>query len=804
MKTNFDERVLSVLEWPLILNELESRCKTSAGKERAISCSALHKDAIVLQHKKITSLKDLSIQGHEMDFGGITNISQSVERCRRESILALEELVTIKNFMRGIIRLHSFLKEHVENHIILREHLEELFTCPKLSDELSASITDDGELSTSRYPILRKLRESINDTRTSIESKLSAMINSVAMEKIIQEKIFTTVNQRYCIMIKSGMKGRTDGTIQDVSASGATFYLEPDSIKPMNDKLLMQRRALESEIEKILTTLSLLIGSFADDLIANIHTAAYLDFLNAATRLSFALKASAPQIEDEPIIDLKQVRHPLLHLMLKDAIIANDIDLGTNYNCLIISGANTGGKTVLLKTIGCAVLLTRMGLHIPASPDSKIGVFNAIFADIGDEQNLQQSLSTYSGQITVINEMLAKADRNSLVLIDEIIVGTNPRQGAAVAQAILEEMERTGCRMMVSTHYSELKELASAGNGFRNASVSFDLDTLRPTYRLIMGLPGVSYAIEIARNYGIKESILNRATELIDSRDLSIEAMLEETQRFKQEMEEERELLRTQRSEAKQFAEQLNEREHKLKVLEQNIKEERGLDFLTQLDTMREQAAEHIRSLQKSSMKEATDIQHDLLNMKEDITTQLKQDKEAALPENVDPEQLSIGQTVYAAPIEKEGIIDSISADLSSAVVVFGGTIKARFPMDSLYEPSSQVKLNNVKHESKKPAARARKPQHGGVIPGAVQTSYNTIDIRGKRVNDALAILDSSLDEMLKNNMDIVFVIHGHGTGALKQAARDHLKMSAYVSDFRQGEYGEGGDGVTVVRMRGN
>lgn len=802
MNFDFDQRVLSVLEWPLIINELTSRCSTSSGKEKVSLCRPLNKEEIIRQHKQITALKDLSIQGHEMNFGGITNISPLLERCLRGAVISLEELVAVKNFLRGALRLRSFLKEHVDSYPILRGHLDGLFPCAKLNDELTVSITDDAELSTTRYPVLRKLRESINETRYTIESKLSAMINSPEFEKIIQDKIFTTVNQRYCILIKSGMKGRVSGTIHDVSSSGATFYLEPDNIKNLNDKLIMQRRALETEIEKILATLSILTGEFADDLMFNIQTCAQLDFLNAASRLSEALKGAAPQIEDEPVIDLKQARHPLLQLMSGETVVSNDIDLGTDYNCLIISGANTGGKTVMLKTVGCAVLLTRMGLHIPASPDSRIGIFESIFADIGDEQNLQQSLSTYSGQITVINEMLAKAGRNSLVLIDEIIVGTNPRQGAAIAQAILEEMVKTGCRIMVTTHYSELKELASAENSFRNASVSFDLETLRPTYRLLMRLPGVSYAIEIARNYGLKESVLARSTELIDSRDISVEAMLEETQRFKQEVEEERAQILFERGEIKQREEQLKERERKLNALEQKIKEERGLEFLAELNDMREQAIEHIRNLQKSSMKEASDVQQKLTALRDEISEQIKNGKNTELPELIDPAQAKVGQAVYATSIEKEGIIDSISADLSSAVIIFGGTIKARFPMDSLYTPASYTNAAKKTTTQKNHNTRSKTANHGGVIPGAMQTSYNTIDVRGKRVNEAITSLDSSLDTMFKNNMDIVIVVHGHGTGALKQSVREHLKMSAYVADFRPGDYGEGGDGVTIVRMR--
>ena len=356
MINDFDERVLSILEWPLIMNELESRCSTSLGKDRVRASRPLYRDEIILQQLRITELKDLAIQGDSMDFGGIGNITSLVERSRRDSILALEELFRVKNFLRGTARLRSFLKTHSDELPSLKEQFEAIAPCTELEKELADSLTDEGDLSVIRYPQLKRLRTAISDTRSDLEKKLNALINSAALDKVLQEKIHTTVNQRYCILIKAGMKGRVPGTIHDVSASGATLYLEPDSVKNLNDRFIMLGRELESEIEKILSGLSLLTGRHADELMVNQEVAGYLDYLNAATRLSVALKASAPEIVGSPVIDLKQARHPLLQLMQPEGTVANDIDLGADYTCLIISGANTGGKTVMLKTVGCAVL----------------------------------------------------------------------------------------------------------------------------------------------------------------------------------------------------------------------------------------------------------------------------------------------------------------------------------------------------------------------------------------------------------------------------------------------------------------
>ena len=794
-----DQRLLDALEWHLIMNEVESRCFTSAGK-RAASQLPSGKDEIVKRHKKITALKELMQQGHSLYFGGITDILDIAVRAAKNSLLLLEEIVSVKNFLLGTARLRFFLKEHAEAYPVLKEDFERIFPCQKLESELALSLTDDGALSAVRYPILSKLRLSIASARSETEKKLLAMVNSPAFEKVVQERIFTTVNQRGCILVKAGMRGHVKGTIHDVSASGSTFYIEPDNVKGLNDRYIMLTRELESEIEKILASLSSLIGEFSDELAVNAHTAGRLDFFNAGALFSDAVRGSAPEITDEPLLDLKQARHPLLELMQRGSVIANDIELGRGYNCLIISGANTGGKSVLLKTVGCAALLAQMGLHIPASPDSRIGLFHPIFAEIGDGQNIQQSLSTYSGQISAVNEMLANATPQTLILIDEVIAGTNPRQGAAIAQAILEEMANTGCRVIATTHYSELKELASFSGAFRNASVSFDLDTLRPTYNLVMGLAGVSYAVEIARNCNLKESILARATELIDSREISLEAVLEEAQRFKRETEEEKVALNLLKEELHREREHLKEQERKLAVLSREIKEGRALEFLAELDEMKTQAIARIRSLQTSSMKEASAAQAEISSLRSSVVDKLQKEREEYFAmENVpvNPLEVKPGDRVFASSIEKEGIIDSISQDMSSAVVIFG-SVRARFPFSSLYNP-----VRNANGKNLSSAVQVKLPKmEGGVIPAVVQTSYNTIDLRGKRVADAIESLDSGLDAMLRNNIEIAVVIHGHGSGALKQSVREHLKMSVYVSDFRQGDYGEGGDGVTVVKMR--
>ncbi|PKL15093.1 MAG: hypothetical protein CVV49_21990 [Spirochaetae bacterium HGW-Spirochaetae-5] len=332
--------------------------------------------------------------------------------------------------------------------------------------------------------MLRKLKRDIHATRIDIEKRLSKIIHSPDNEKILQEKTFTTVNGRYVVLVKSGMRGKINGNVHDISASGATVYFEPAEITQINNNIIMLDRELSQEIQKILAELTIAVAAHGDYLDANLRVLTFFDFINAAAKFSIMTRSSEPVISDEPILKLYRAHHPLLHIMSPDTIVSNDVELGTDYNALIISGANTGGKTVMLKTIGLCTLFAMYGLHIPASPDSIIGIFSNIMADIGDDQNLSQSLSTFSGQLTIINDILKQADERTLVIIDEIIVGTNPRQGAALSQSILEYMIDTGSRIVVTTHYTELKELAVNDSRFRNGSVTFNLETLKPTYEL--------------------------------------------------------------------------------------------------------------------------------------------------------------------------------------------------------------------------------------------------------------------------------------------------------------------------------
>lgn len=800
MKNRLDRRILEILEWPVLEEKLVSLCASDSGKRFSSGLRPVPYNRISLQMKKISALRRLIESGAPPVLAGIADISRHTALASKDGVLASDDLLVIRDFTVACGRILNYLKTHMEEFPQMTDEHNRIAPLPELTKTLASSITDDGKLNENRYPVLRKIRNEIFGTRQEIEKKIGRIIHSPDNEKIIQEKTWTTVNGRYVILVKSGMRNRLDGNMHDVSASGATVYFEPSELTGLNNSIVMLDRELVIETQKILSELSREVAENAAELESNQRVLTYFDFITAAARLSIATASSEPELSEEPMMKLYGAHHPVLHMMSPGTVVSNDIELGTGYSCLVISGANTGGKTVLLKTVGLCALMAMYGLHIPAGPDSVTGIFGNIMADIGDDQNLSQSLSTFSGQLTIINSILRKADRNMLVIIDEIIVGTNPRQGAALAQAILEEMINTGSRILVTTHYTELKELAVNDARFINASVTFNLESLKPTYELRVGIPGISHAVEIARIYGIPEQVLRRATALVDSRESGVDALLEKVQHYEEEIREEREKVESLRKELTGERSRIQSRTEELDRLIAETKKAKGIEFIEEMNMYREMIAQRISSLQNMEMKDATAMNDELRKIQDDIHSRMKEESRDRHAENMKQLDISTakkGDPVFISSIEAEGTFEEADSSGKTASVLLGGTIRSRFPVRDMFilPKSSAGKKIKQRHVITGAA------EH--FIPVTIQTSYNTIDLRGKRVDEAIMFMDGSLDDLERKGINTAIIIHGHGTGAVKQAVRDHLKMSIYVSDFRPGDTGEGGDGVTVARLRG-
>ncbi len=798
------ERLRSVLEWDSVVSEIAARCMSDPGKEAARSLAPLAPELIRKRLGKISEIRGLIERGTSFDFRGLRDIEDPVGRAAKGAVLGLPELFMLRSFIMASQRIHAFLKQYAGELPSLSDERERLDPLKREGEVLIPAITDNGELNDGRFPKLRRIRSDIHETRGEIEKRMNAMVHSAALEKALQEKVFTTRNDRYVVLVKSTMRSRVRGTGLDVSASGATLFIEPEEIHPLNNRLIGLNFDLQIETSRIMRELSQEVGNGSAGLIENLSILAGLDLLAGAARFSVAIRGSAPELADEPVMRLYGARHPLLYLMHGDAVVANDLALGESYNCLIISGANTGGKTVLLKTAGLCALMLRHGLHIPAGPDSRMGIFDPIMADIGDDQSIAQSLSSFSGQIVILKEMMESARSSALILIDEIVVGTNPRQGASLAQAVVEALAETGARVIVTTHYNELKELASRDDHFRNASVSFDPETLAPAYRLMTGIPGVSYALEIARIYGIPENILGRAKALLDEREISVEALIEKTQKHEQEIAGERERLAEARAAAAREKERYLELQRRQAELMESMTRGEGTRFLDEIKEHRRAIAAKIRELQQADLRAAGELRRDIGEIQARVEAEIADSARKLFSrdyEPLDPGAAKPGDRVFIVSLEKEAVIESLDIDGGSAELRLGNSIRARFKFrDILSRPEGAAAPPTKKGAGK--AAKKEPAAAPGPVPLTVQTSYNTIDLRGLRVDEALERMERDLDRMVRSGIHSAVIIHGHGTGALKEAVRAQLGHSSYVSDFRSGEYGEGGDGVSIAILR--
>ncbi len=804
MSEAVSEKVREVLEWGAVESELLARCATDPGRARARSLAPLPIEPLRLQLRKITEIKELSRQGEALDFSLVTDITELLDLSEKGGVVPLQGLTRVRDFIITSQRIGAFLGRFKNQLPSLADERKDIAPLKDLGEQLVPAVTESGELNPARFPELRRIREDMHSLRQEMEKRLHSLIYSPAMEKVLQEKLFTTRNERYVVLVRASMKHGLQGNTLDISSSGATLFVEPYEIIPLNNRIASLAADLQIETGRILKELSAAVGANAGELRSNLAFVGTLDFLNAAARLSLEIRGTEPAVTGEPLINLHGARHPLLSLMQPGKVVPNDIFMGEDFHCLIISGANTGGKTVLLKTIGLCALLVMHGLHVPAGPDSVMGVFTAVMADIGDDQSIARSLSSFSGQVIILKEMMERADGRALLLIDEIVVGTNPRQGAALAQAVLEEMIKTGARIVVTTHYPELKQLASQDGRFQNASVSFDMETLAPTFRVMTGSPGVSFTLEIARTCGIPEPILSRARGLLDEREISYEALLERTQRHAQEAEEERARLAELKAEAAREKERYLAALREQERITEEIKREKGIGFLEEIKEYRRRAAERIRELQTAGMKAAGGIREELKSMEDTVARRLREDSARRLAHRYvpfDPASAGPGNTAFIISLEKEGTIQSVDVHDGSAEIMLGSSIKARFKFNDIL-----LRLTDEVSPPPPAGRRARRHETGQAassgMPLTVQTRYNTIDLRGMRVDEALDRVERDLDRMIRSGINAAVVIHGHGTGALKEAVRNSLKHSPYVRGYRPGETGEGGDGVSIVYLK--
>jgi len=786
-----EKRTLKVLEWATILENLARHATSEIGKARCLNTPVYSNiDTIKTELKNTTEAKFLLDQAISPPLGGIRNITESISCAKIGQTLRNQDLIDIASTIGASRRLKSFFSKYQEDTPQLFTLSQNLFENKNLEEDIINTFDDSSEVVDNASPELKRLRSSYKDQTYNLKNKLNSIINSAEYSKYLQEPVYTLRGDRYVIPVKIEYKSNVQGIVHDSSSSGATLFIEPKSIVELNNNLKEIELKIDHEIKRILAELSNRVGSQAQEIEYTLDNLAELDFIFAKAKYSIQLKATEPAINTERYISLTRVKHPILITSIEN-VIPNNVEIGKDWSSLIITGSNTGGKTVILKTTGLCVLMAKAGLHIPAQ-EANIYPFKNIFADIGDEQSVIQNLSTFSGHMTNIISILNQLDNESLVLLDEIGAGTDPSEGSALAQAILEALHKKGARTIVTTHYGELKALAYTQEGFYNASVEFDIDSLAPTYKLIMGLPGKSNAITIAKNLGLSAEISDNAQNIyITQKDPTGEIMegLQNTQqelsRNAQKIESTKEELERLETEYNQKLERINfEKKHALNIYKKK--------FDTEITKARAEIKEILEESRRTKSEKVARRASNRLSEIESIQRNISaQDQEELEPqyEPINWDDIKVGSPVFIKGLNQEAILLSMP-DKNKNVQVQVGLLKTTVKIQKL------VKSSSIKpKEDPIPKNRANK------FKLSRTNINNTIDLRGKRVEDGLTEVDHYLDQASLANLTPVYIIHGHGTGALREAIRDYLKTSPYVSKFRPGETGEGGDGVSVIDL---
>ncbi len=783
-----EQRVLKTLEYDKIVALLVEKATSNAGKEKAEELLPASNIDLVRFAQQATSegATVLRLKG-SVPLGGIRDIRGPVQRARLGSMLAPMEFLDIASTVFAGRRLKTLLLDVCEENDlpIIKSEAERIEGLRELETEIKRCIDETGDVLDSASPELRMIRQEIRQLESRIREKLDQMVRSSSYQKMLMENIITIRGDRYVIPVKQEYRHVFGGIVHDQSASGATLFIEPEAIVTMNNKLREVRLKEEREVEKILYQLTERVAEQIEPLKENISALAELDFIFAKAQLAYSMKAIGPKLNDRGYIRLRKGRHPLIS---RDAVVPIDVELGGDYTAIVVTGPNTGGKTVSLKTVGLLSLMTMAGLHIPAEEESEMTVFSSIFADIGDEQSIEQSLSTFSSHMTNIIQILKSMDERSLVLFDELGAGTDPTEGAALAMAIIDHVIDSRARLIATTHYSELKAYAYDRAEAINASVEFDVQTLRPTYRLLIGVPGRSNAFAIARRLGLSEEVIERAKGTISEEENQVEKMIASLERNRKKAEQERHDAEALRKESEELRRQLDEErasfaEEKNRMLERAEEEAR---IAVQL--AKEEADAIIREL-RSMVAEGIDIkEHKLIDAKKrlgEAVLELDKEKVKKPAKAVRATQIKPGDEVMVNSFNQRGTVLEKTGNKEFLVQI--GIMKMKVKQDDMNV------VNPVKAEPQATYTSVKRAR------GSVKME---LDLRGFNVEDGLREIDQYLDEALLAGLNTVSIIHGHGTGVLRKAVQEYLRHHRHVKSHRLGGQGEGGVGATIVELK--
>ena len=783
------EKSMATLELPQVLALLADCAATLEGKERCLALRPLTDldDVARAQEETSAAVKMLILRGSP-GFSGVKPVSASLQRADMGGSLSTRELLDIASVLRCARGARDY-GDSEEKTVI--SHLFRSLTPNRfLEDSITNSILGEEEIADSASSELASIRRHMRSTEARVRDILQRLISS-NQSKYLQESIITIRSDRYVVPVKAEHKNAIPGLVHDVSSSGSTFFIEPMGVVKANNELRELAAREKKEIERILAELSAQCAAHKEDIGEDYTLLILLDTIFARGQLSLKMEASQPGLS-ERYLRLRGARHPLLD---KKKAVANDLELGDRFDTLVITGPNTGGKTVTLKTLGLITLMAQCGLHIPAKSDSMVRVFRRVLSDIGDEQSIAQSLSTFSSHMTNIVGILKEADGQTLILFDELGAGTDPVEGAALAAAVIESARELGALVAATTHYAELKVYAMTTPGVENASCEFNVDTLAPTYRLVMGIPGKSNAFAISRRLGLPEEIIDRAAARLDAENVRFEDVLTKLDQQRQEMEKDRAEARRLKLEMEQSAGKAREyrkrlEEERSKVVEKAQAEARAII----------QEARDASDLALSELKE--------LKKRQDLDWQQVNDGRAEARRLLNEAERSIGGAAQepeapppTRPARAGDTVELVSMGTRASVLSVNkdGTLQLQAGILKITAKQDEVRVVEGETQSQKEARRiVQRAQH--TLRAAAAPSE--IDLRGMMTDEAIAVLDRFLDTAMMGKLESVTIIHGKGTGAVSKAVREHLKRSRYIKSFRPGRYGEGEDGVTVAELR--
>ena len=790
-----NNKALKTLEYTKIIEMLAAHASSPLGK---IRCEDLLPSCSLgeIEYKQEQTQDALSrlFQKGNINFGSAKDIRGSLKRLEIGSTLGITELLQICALLDNTSRVKSYGRR--EKETAQRDSLDDLFDAleplPLLNTEIRRCILSEDEIADDASAALKQIRRSMKVTGERIHTQLAGMVNGSA-RTYLQDAVITMRNGRYCIPVKAEYKGQVPGMIHDQSSTGSTLFIEPMAIVKLNNEIRDLEMKEAAEIEVILASLSNMVAQERENLRYDLENLVELDFIFARAALAMDMNATRPIFNTKGYISIRKGRHPLID---KKKVVPIDIHLGKEFHLLIVTGPNTGGKTVSLKTVGLLTLMGQAGLHIPALDRSELSVFEEVYADIGDEQSIEQSLSTFSSHMTNVVSFIEKADPKSLVLFDELGAGTDPTEGAALAISILNYLQKQGIRAMATTHYSELKVYALSTPGVENASCEFDVETLRPTYRLLIGVPGKSNAFAISSKLGLPSYIIADAKQQISQEDESFEDVISTLEENRITIEKERMEIARYKSEVEDLKKQLETKQEKLNQQRDRILREANEQAHAILRDAKEYADQTIKDFNKFgkaniSIKEMENKRQNLRKKMNKIESNMSK-KEKKVTGNLKPSDLHLGDGVKVLSLNLKGTVSTLP-DAKGYLLVQMGIMRSKIHISDLVllQEETVISAPNMQRTS------------AGKIKMSKSSSVGIeINLLGRTVDEAIAELDKYLDDAYLAHIPSVRVVHGKGTGALRKGIHNYLRRVKYVSSFHLAEFGEGDAGVTIVNFK--